>query len=75
MSDTKDYVLFGDVARNLCGNQCQYVSRYVDGRHGKPNLGMGLRIIGDPADYHSLIIHKDDVEEFVKRYKEATAKI
>lgn len=34
-----------------------------------PNLGEGLRIKGKPSDYHSLIIHTDDVETFVERYK------
>jgi hypothetical protein len=64
------YVHFGDVALRQCGEQCQYVSRYVDGRiAGYPNLGKGLRFIGKPSDYHDLRIHKDDVEEFVRRYK------
>ncbi len=62
-----DYVDFGDVARDKIGEQCQYVAHYVDGRHGKPNLGAGLRIVGDPADYHGLKIHADDVDEFVNR--------
>lgn len=30
----------------------------------------GLRFRGDPRDYHSVRIHKGDVDEFVKRYKE-----
>lgn len=64
----QEYVKFGDVARDQCGQQCQYASRYVDGRHGSPNLGEGLRFKGDPADYHFLMIHKDDVDEFVRRY-------
>jgi hypothetical protein len=62
-----DFVDFGDVAREKCGDQCQYVSRYVDGRHGSPKLGDGLRFKGDPVDYHFLTIHKDDVETFVQR--------
>jgi len=66
MPDT-DYVEFGDVARQQCHEQCQYVSRYLDGRHGYPNLGEGIRFQGDIADYHDLLIHKDDVATFVKR--------
>jgi hypothetical protein len=62
-----DYVDFGDVARDMLNEQCQYISEYVDGRHGRPALGDGLRIVGDPCDYHGLKIHKDDVEEFVSR--------
>ena len=50
-----------------CGEQAQYVSRYVGGRHGSPNLGEGLRFLGDPTDYHFLLIHEDDVEEFARR--------
>lgn len=57
------FVGFGDVARSRCKQQCQYVSRYV------PNLGEGLRFRGEPSDYHFLEIHKDDVNEFVRRYK------
>ena len=64
-----DYIEFGDIARGQCGGQCQYVSRTVDGRHGYPNLGEGLRFQGTPSDYHRLMIHKDDVDEFVRRWK------
>jgi hypothetical protein len=66
----EDYIPFGNIARNRCGGQCQYVSRYIDGRHESPNLGEGLRFQGDPSDYHSVTIHKDDVEEFVRRVKD-----
>lgn len=58
---------FGDIARQRLNEQCQYISRYVDGRHGCPNLGQGLRFEGDPHNCHSLRIHVDDVEEFVRR--------
>lgn len=63
-------VLLGDVARKRLGMQCQYASRYVDGRHGSPNLGAGLRFEGNPADYHALRIAEGDVEEFVRRVQE-----
>lgn len=64
-----EYVSFGDVARDRCGEQCQYVSNYVNPwREGTPDLGAELRFQGDPGDYHSLRIHRDDVEEFVRRY-------
>lgn len=62
-----EWVSFGDVARRQIGEQAQYVSRYVDGRHGFPNLGQGVRIKGDPKDYHDLLIHRDDVDGFVQR--------
>lgn len=64
------FIDFGDVARERCGDQCQYVSRYVDGKlPGYPVLGQGLRFEGSTRDYHDLKIHRDDVEEFVRRYK------
>lgn len=64
------YVDFGNMARERLGIQCQYASRYVDGRiPGWPNLGKGLRFQGSPTDYHFLKIHQDDVEEFVRRYR------
>jgi hypothetical protein len=64
-----DFVNFGDLAREQLGEQAQYASRYIDGRiPGYPNLGHGLRFEGDPADYHDVRIHRDDVEEFVRRW-------
>jgi hypothetical protein len=65
MSD--EYVSFGEVARRRCHEQCQYLSRHVGGRHGWADLSAGLWFIGDTIDYHSLKIHRDDVEEFVRR--------
>lgn len=71
-----DYVEFGDVARGRCNQQCQYASRYIniDGRwteRGYPQLGLGLRFLNlDTCSYHDILIHKDDVEEFVRRYEE-----
>lgn len=65
-----EFIHFGDVARDRCHEQCQYASRYVDGRHDCPHLGEGLRFSGDPKDYHSLLIHRDDADEFVRRFLE-----
>lgn len=66
------FVNFGDVvARGRLRQQCQYASRYVDGKiEGYPNLGNGLRFKGDSGNYHSLRIHGDDVDEFVRRVEE-----
>lgn len=70
-SDEKGFVNFGDVSRGELKKQSQYGSRYVNGFQGEyPNLGEGLRFEGDPDDYHSLKIHKDDIEEFVRRFRE-----
>ena len=63
------WVRFGTVARERCGEQAQYASRAIDGRGGYPHLGAGLRFRGDPLDYHFVLIHEDDVEEFVRRWK------
>lgn len=68
-------VEFGDVARNVIGMQCQYASRYVFGILGNPDLGSDLRTEGDAYDYHSLLIHRDDVETFVKRVNEFRANL
>jgi hypothetical protein len=69
--EREGFVNFGDVARGLLGQQSQYASRYVDGKiDDYPNLGEGLRFDGLAYDYHALAIHKDDVDEFVKRVKE-----
>lgn len=71
----KDWVGFGEVA-HLCGMQRQYLCRYINGWQDYPNLGEGLRfrnIYGkefEIADYHEIEMHKDDVEEFVKRVQQ-----
>jgi hypothetical protein len=64
--DEDGYVPFNE-DRRLGSNQ--YVSRYVDGRHGEPNLGEGLRwkFKGDSSNYHFIRIHRDDLEEFHNR--------
>ena len=67
-SDEEGFVKFTDIARGELHQQAQYASRYIDGSmEGYPNLGKGLRIEGDPTDYYSIKIHKDDVKEFVDR--------
>jgi hypothetical protein len=63
----KYYVNFGDLCRNEIGIQCQYGSHYLKGINGSPKLGEGLRIKGNPVDYHSLLIHKDDAPVFKER--------
>lgn len=65
-----DMVSFGDVARDVLGQQCQYASYYVSGIGGRPRLTADLRVEGDAYNYHSLSIHKDDVVKFVERVNE-----
>jgi len=66
------YINFGNMVRSKLGMQCQYASRFLHGKiEGWPNLAEGLRIKGEPINnYHSVKIHKDDVEEFLRRYNE-----
>lgn len=71
-ADKEGYVKFGDVSRKLLEKQCQYGVTYAFGDENCdcPNLGEGLRITGDPGNYSDVKIHKDDIDEFVRRYKE-----
>jgi hypothetical protein len=65
------FVSFGGVARILLGQQCQYAVRYADKRFAADYrwLGEGLRFTGNFNNYHSVLIHKKDVREFVRRYR------
>lgn len=59
-----DYISFGDFARNILGQQCQYASQSI------PNLGNGLRFKNlNTGSYHDIKIHKDDTKAFETRYK------
>ncbi len=62
-----DWVRLGEVAYARLKMQTQYAARYVHGLGVIPGLGQGLRFEGDPASYHDVYVHKDDLEEFVKR--------
>lgn len=65
------YSSFGDFSRSRLGQQCQYGSRYIQGKlDGYPALGDGLRFENlDRSDYHSIRIHRDDMDEFERRYR------
>lgn len=66
-----EYISFGDLSRSEMGLQAQYGSRYIHGKvGGYPNLAEGLRVEGDPLDYHSLRMHVDDASTFIQRYRE-----
>ncbi|XLQ19712.1 MAG: hypothetical protein ACKUBY_03915 [Candidatus Moraniibacteriota bacterium] len=68
--DENGFVRFGDVARSLLQQQAQYASRYTDGTlEDYPNLGKELKFEGNSSDYHSLKIHKDDIQEFINRVR------
>ncbi len=68
--DKDGYVNFGDVSREFIST-CQQGIKYTGGWEwdGYPNLGEGLRIKGNREDYHSVKIHKDDIDEFIRRYE------
>lgn len=65
-----DYIRFGDVAIERCREQCQYAVRYLAGVHRYADLASDLRWYGDTADYHKVMIHKDDADEFVRRMRD-----
>lgn len=56
-------------ASHRIGMQSQYVSRYLTGVGGEVMLGEGLRHTppGSGGDYHAIMIHPDDLEEFIAR--------
>lgn len=60
------YIKFGKIAREKMGMQCQYASRFLDETR-YPGLATGVRWEGDLYNYHSLLIHQEDVEVFVER--------
>lgn len=65
--DQDGMVDFGEMARSVLSQQCQYASYYVSGVAGRPRLADDLRVDGDEYNYHSLRIHQDDVRSFVER--------
>lgn len=69
MDIEKDYANFGDVCRNELGITCQYGFYLLHGLRGSEKMIEGLRIIGETNSYHSLKIHKEDVQKFKDKYK------
>lgn len=75
IGNENSYVSFAEVALKRLDLPNHYAAKYVDGRHGEanltsnPKLGASLRIVGDGEDYHSYLIHEDDVDEFVRRVR------
>lgn len=70
--DKKNYVDFADVSLDYLDTQGQYSGRFVEGMGQEyPNLGHGLRFWfrGGYDDFNLLMIHKDNVEEFIRRVK------
>lgn len=72
-ADAEGYVNLGDVSRNVFGRQAQYGNRFFDKKMADamkiPYIGEGLRILGTTSNYHAMKIHKDDIEEAIRRYE------
>jgi len=72
--DDEGFIRFGDIVSGLMGRQTQYVSRLIDGTDSEyPNFGELLRFKKvfmngkGTGNYHDYMIHKDDIDEFIKR--------
>lgn len=63
------YVSYPDLCHSRLGTTSQVGAYYVGGCDPYPDLSVGIRFQGDAAMYHSLRIHKDDVDRFVARVK------
>lgn len=72
-ADENGYVRLGDVSRNVFGRQAQHGCRFFYKKIADamkiPYLGEGLRILGTTENYHAMKIHKDDIEEAIRRYE------
>lgn len=65
-----NYISFGDVARDRCGMQCQYASRYLTGAGGRAKIDPSIRYRGRESSYHSLEIHREDADRFVEKLRD-----
>jgi cold shock CspA family protein len=63
------YISYADLCHRSLGTTSQAGAYYVSGLDPYPNLSEGIRIQGDVGMYHTLRIHRDDVERFVSRVK------
>ena len=66
----QDYIHFGDFCYNDLDTNTQNGYYMLEGLAGYPELGKGLRRMGDKHSYHSIMIQKDDAEIFKQRVKE-----
>lgn len=69
--DDEGFTTIG-VLRSLLGRQSQYLANHFsDYGSSGPHFDEGLRVsVPSNGMYHSIRIHADDVEEFVRRYYE-----
>ena len=75
--DEEGFVKLGDIARGELKRQTQYISRFIDNTDPEyPNLGESLKFKNvfreekGTGNYYDYKIHKDNIEEFVRRVKE-----
>jgi hypothetical protein len=68
--DKDGYVLFWEVANRFFKEQIPDAFRFLKGYGDKPDMGEGLRIKIDSLKMlHDVRIHKDDIGEFLERYR------
>jgi len=68
--DADGFVRIGEISNGWLGEQSQYVGRYFTGTiDGYPKLVEGLTYTGNPNNYHSWKLRKEDVQEFIVRVR------
>jgi hypothetical protein len=64
-----DFIKIGAISGHL-GRQSQYLSHYLVGIAGVPDLSSGLRVKNtNPTGYHTFEIHRDDIKTFIERIR------
>ena len=61
-------VRLADITQGVLNEQTQYISYHFDGVR-VPVLTEGLRTNTDSPSYHSYLLHKEDVPEFIARLR------
>lgn len=61
-------VRLSNITQGVLGEQTQYISYHFDGIR-VPVLTDGLRSNNDSPSYHSYLLHKEDVPEFIARLR------
>lgn len=72
-ADTDGFICVGDFATQELKRQSKSVASLLDGDEGQNpeyNFGEGLRIKGSSGNYSDMMLHIDDLDEFVRRVRE-----
>ena len=64
------YIPFKPVAQKRCGTLCLYAARHLTGAPGNVALADDLRWFGSIEQHLDLMIHADDADVFVARFRE-----